>query len=525
MKRAVILFTLTLVLHQSSAYAYETDVHLGLTAVLARLAGFKPADAIAIANADQALDRDQLLADGKRHDAVHVVTDEIIFESDRYSRTEASRRVQFDHFPGVAPLPDEPKNRTVAAGPNNGLMPVRLQALSKMKQRDNKWLELIGYTLHPYQDSWSHAGIPDIAASPVWEFRSGYAWGHPDRRGGWSHHRADLTCADTTSTLEMAEATFDQLRKLCDLTSGTACVSPGWTKELKSKIMDFAAVDTRLGKRKWLVDMYKATGLPEFEDSLSDIDLPWDFYNTQRSGFVTKCVEIPKRSAAVINRSVASIDSALAHETRHSSYMRRVAFVDEHKCEADPGLKSVSKQFIDWWLTESPSLRRRDFLGTEGKARDQNFTRFLDSDHMQIQLRAWLGEKKIEDPNLWPAVFLRIWLIEDHGIVEALGHADPTSPQYEKLRIVLFDEDRFRAEKPDSRLLKGISAKSVDPSKIESRLEDIFGEDFSVGGGLTSCALNIRFSSRLPRDTVTFVFVGHPNSYDWKIVRLSWLSL
>ena len=507
----------------SIANAYETDVHLGLTAILAKLAGFGPKEALIIANADQALDRDLILVDGKRHDAVHVVTDEIIFESDKSSRTDASRRVQYDHFPGTAALPIEPKQRMVIPGLVNNLMKPRLETLSKVQPKDGKWLELIGYTLHPYQDSWSHAGIPDIAMAPVLEFRSQYSWGHPDQRGGWSHHRADLTCADVSSTLAMAKATFDQLRRLCDSVTGTACVSSGWTQELEKSVSDFAALDTQFGKRTWLSNTYKAIGLPDFKESLSDIDLPWTAYKTQKSGFVTVCTQIPKQSATTTNTEIVHANIESPRATRLSPYIRRIA--DEYRCNKDAGLQTVSNQFINWWLTESRYLRRQDFLGTEGKQRDKNFSRYFDSDHMNIQMQKWLGDKKVEDAALWPAVFLRIWLVEDHGIIEALGHADPSSPGYETLRDFLFDNDRFRAEKPDSRLISGLNTRSIDPSTIESQLKDIYSEDFSGGSGLTSCALNVRFPSRLPRDAVTFIFVGRPNSDDWRIKRLGWLSL
>lgn len=522
MKHVLVVVGLTFSIH-GVADAYETDVHLGLTAVLAKIAGFSSDDALAIANADQALDRDQILVDGKRHDAVHVVTDEIIFESDPSSRTDASRRVQFDHFPGTAQLPIDPKQRIVIPGLVNDLMKPRLQALSKVKTKDKKWLEAIGFTLHPFQDSWSHAGIPDVAASPVLEFRSRYSWGHPDRRGGWSHHRADLTCADVGSTLAMARATFDELKKLCDSVTGAACNSAAWTSALEKSVSEFAVLDTQSGKRKWLSDSYKAQGLPEFKEGLADISLPWDTYRTQKSGFVTACIQIPKQSDANTDTKTIYAISESPPAKRPSRYIKRIA--EEYKCDKDSGLQSVSKQFIRWWLTESLYLKKQDFLGREGRQRDRNFSRYLDSDHMKIQLQTWVGDRKVEDAALWPAVFLRSWLVADHGIIEALGHADPTSPGYERLRDFLFNDDKFREEKPDSRLVSGLAAKSIDPATIESQLKGIDGDDFTGGGGLTSCALSVRFPSKLPRDAVTFVFVGHPNTDDWKIERLSWLSL
>jgi hypothetical protein len=93
---------LLLICSQTIAFAWEQDVHEGLTLWLAEQAGFPADEAIRIGRGDQHID------DSSSTDAVHLV-ERIIVSGD----VGASELVQRLHFPSYGPVPGTPPARQV----------------------------------------------------------------------------------------------------------------------------------------------------------------------------------------------------------------------------------------------------------------------------------------------------------------------------------------------------------------------------------------------------------------------------
>jgi hypothetical protein len=195
--------------------AYENDVHWGLTYWLAIKAGFKPEIAFQIAQADQNDD------EGDR-DAVKLV----VKTYEPWSKHDClSNWVYLLHFPSDKGPPNDPKGRTVS--PGNSVARERLLHLHPAQRPCDRPTPqvpelpiLLGSALHRFQDSYSHQGEPDPPF--MWGFHpyKDLTWGHPQKRGGYRSHDADLTSQhvpkeephDQNETVVMARETYEVLK-------------------------------------------------------------------------------------------------------------------------------------------------------------------------------------------------------------------------------------------------------------------------------------------------------------------------
>ena len=185
---------LMLCLWTQQTYAWEKDVHFGLTEWLAVQAGFSESNADSLARADQALD------DGHFSSAIWAVLFHIIIDGD----PEASREVQRWHFPSGATIPGDPNERRVIHDSVDAQREARNVIDDTTPESPGKRLEDFGNALHPFQDSWSHEGTPDTPFRPILVIQPQLTWGHPKDRGGWDSHDADLTWLHVGQTQEMA---------------------------------------------------------------------------------------------------------------------------------------------------------------------------------------------------------------------------------------------------------------------------------------------------------------------------------
>jgi len=229
---------LFLLLISHAAFAYERDVHYGLTYWLALRAGFDHSQAEAIAVGDQ------------RVDSGGPQTIDVLLDYACVDRREApARQYARRHFPGGAALPAEQSARAVepdSAAVQKGVV----DAIAAAKGQEGASLSLFGGALHSMQDSWSHRGIPDtpqpgagISCDPT------LASGHPKTRGGASSHEADQTHVYPADVLDMARATYQSLLRYPDI--GGKARSPAAWETLEPMVAKFAQAKTKAEKREW----------------------------------------------------------------------------------------------------------------------------------------------------------------------------------------------------------------------------------------------------------------------------------
>jgi hypothetical protein len=192
---AVALFALLLI--SAPTMAWEKDIHYVMTRYLAEQAGFSPAAAIVIAEADQSLD--------DRFDAAAIP---LMVWVELTGSLATSKLVQRNHFPADTPPPSPPTQRAVDPdGPA-----ARRWAQAKIDD-GNADLKGFGEALHPFQDSWSHQGIPDVPLRPGPGLVADRSFSHPQSRGGWSHHDADIMSKHPAEVAVVAKATLGMLCK------------------------------------------------------------------------------------------------------------------------------------------------------------------------------------------------------------------------------------------------------------------------------------------------------------------------
>lgn len=222
------------------AIAYERDVHYGLTYWLALKAGFSPheAGAIAIGNAR---------VDSGGPDHIDAIIDYGCAQPD----PTAAKRVQARHH-----LSREEARQEID------------RVIHKAKEHPAQMLSLFGQVLHPYQDSWSHTGMPgEFGTRGQLNCIAGLALANPAARGGADSHNTNLTYIFPDDVLAMAKESYDAIASYPHVGARTRSVTP-WP-ELVNSIKGFSRAKTKTQKRDWFV----AEGVLE-TDFLAGITLP-----------------------------------------------------------------------------------------------------------------------------------------------------------------------------------------------------------------------------------------------------------
>jgi hypothetical protein len=251
----------------TQVWAWEADVHYGLIKWLAFQAGFSLTDAEIIAAGSVSADETHVLA------ATYLVA-EVCARPNAPKSEAVSRVVQQHHFPASNAVPGAPKSRRVENGvhdqANGGNRWVRQEIAVRDKTLSpTVRLNRFGAALHPLGDSWSHAGEPDTPGLGRIECRQPQlAWSHPQDRGGWRKHDADLTWMHPGDTMQTARAVFLFLRDfLADNDAFTAHPEKDW-RALTQRLEGFQKAKTQFQKFQWFIEEDKRwredqkTGLP-----------------------------------------------------------------------------------------------------------------------------------------------------------------------------------------------------------------------------------------------------------------------
>ncbi|MBE0619746.1 MAG: hypothetical protein IH605_04075 [Burkholderiales bacterium] len=267
MKRIISVAAIALLaLSSGNAIGYETDVHYGLTRWLARSAGFSEVEADEIARANERTDTGAL-------DAKHAMIWRLCMLRDK----NASARTRILHFRSQNPVPKDPPDRPVSHTESFAWLEVKT-ILNEHGTDSADRLNRFGQALHGLQDALSHAGIPDTVAicSRQW------MWAHPEERGGYRSHQADLTYKDVPSCMTMAAITYDATSLMArNLGRGKAERFSRWAHDVEL----FCRADSKSGKVDWFrrrgmgqlaKPIVRTTSLRagiEFYDDVPDLDL------------------------------------------------------------------------------------------------------------------------------------------------------------------------------------------------------------------------------------------------------------
>ena len=211
------------------------------------------------------------------------------------------------------------------------------------------------------------------------QIRPTLAWTHPEARGGWHRHLADLTPAFPTDAIAAANATYTAMLDFLRSHPKQAATTPKSWDELVADVTSFVNAKTKDEKQKWFADHLGDIDVDVF--SLSDVSLP---------GTPTAI----RRAASFVRP-----DPKLKRSGRSPAEVVRIA-----------------RDFFKLWLTEQtiPSaLEHVDFSA----------------------LSKELGPKDIpaEIVKVWCSKFLTMWMVADHGMVESAGHGDPSAKGYSSL--------------------------------------------------------------------------------------------
>jgi hypothetical protein len=257
------------------------------------------------------------------------------------------------------------------------LVEKEIQTVLPGQPREKTLLQL-GVALHPLQDSWSHQGEPDIP----WTCSKQLAYGHPEKRGGWRKHDADLSylhqVPDTTDT---ARRTYDKLVAfLANHSRLREHPAVPWNT-LEPQVAEFAKAASRSEKRAWFqsqrdVPLSSYTSHPDFLDR---INLP----------------ESRKTSASRITSFLMNANAAQLPSTGHLAAKDVYGFVG---------------QFLNLWI-----VQHRPQQALELTNPDELAAPYVEG------LRPGAGIEMTRS-------ILSMWLVRDHGLVNSLGHGVENRP-------------------------------------------------------------------------------------------------
>jgi len=353
----------------TAAFAWEQDLHEGLTRWLAEQAGFPANEAIWIGLGDQEVD------DSPSTDAVPLV-ERIIAKGD----VGASQLVQRFHFPSFGPVPGTPAARRVIPLSFAAREAVEHELDLPVSEKPNaRAIGDFGRALHPFQDGWSHQGEPD-PPGVGWYPYSDLTFGHPAARGGWRTHDADISYLHVDDTLQTAREPYLLMCRFHSHRSGKEEHPPDWTS-LERAVRAFALARTKSAKRDWFTS----------------------------HGFSGDEADRIVRYLSIEDGNFDS-SSALPHV---------VAISPSHGPPSPQLLEpyETAFRFLQTWIVDR----------YPGKSVSQ----FVNISDLSEQLKA--TGLSTTDASSWLPTFLTAWLIADHGFVNRVGHGWAAAEAYRLL--------------------------------------------------------------------------------------------
>ena len=249
-------------LFSPGAFAFESDVHYGLTEWLARGAGFDEREARTIATGNQRVDSGDM-----------QYIDDVFMYACVGKDDVGVKRAGVHHYPTVGPVPGALGLRVVSPG-GDAAKGAAISINRTPPEKAGFMLLRLGEALHVLQDSWSHQGVPEAPTIGMLQCDSTRSWGHPKARGGAHSHRADLTMHWRADVVAMAQATYEVLTQF----PGTRQNSRSW-EEIRPLLDGFIKASTKSRKQSWFsaqgisdVSFLEGISLP---DGTRAFDLKW----------------------------------------------------------------------------------------------------------------------------------------------------------------------------------------------------------------------------------------------------------
>ncbi len=442
---------------QPSLAAWEKDTHYGLTLWLGLRAGFSLSDAKRVAELTQG-DDEGFVTPATMTESIALLIGDV----------SGARLTGRRHFPTSGAIPGEPAGRAVV--PNSPAARHLLDAAIAFQGADE--LDRLGEAFHPFQDSWSHQGIPDTPLRPGPAIRRLIALSHPAARGGWRQHNADLTYRFPQDALDTGRATFEAMcafLKTHPRRAQRPCAS--WSA-LEADVRSFARASTRDEKRAWFAAHLQHASV-DLEE-LVNVSLPGQS-------------KIRERLAWFATWGTTAV--ARATTPGRADIVRAAMVVGRGQPAAPPPPQLVERaqQFVALWL------------------RDQNIDQAIQRVAWRA-LQAQFGPEEL-DPSqdaiiTWCRRFMTMWLVDDHGAIERAGHCDPKAAGYDELPQAPPREGPMAAGRLEMKPL------------LPENLSPVRG---AFDGDPPAYAFVVQFTHH-PRDSV--VIVMRP---DGQIIRMLWL--
>ena len=452
------------------SYSWESDMHYGLTKWLAFKAGFNLDDAEIIAAGAESADRSNALK------ASFIVPMNICIGKS----AEASRHVQQHHFPSDGYVrfssdkkyPHSPRDkRIVIPGhenkQNSGNRWVRQEievaGISGHNEIRRTNLNRFGQSLHPLGDSWSHQGEPDMIKMlpPCPE---DLVWSHSEKRGGWSSHDADLTYKFVEDSVRTAKATYYFMKKYLENNKDYRYLpEPKPWKNLEQHVIDFAKKKTAPGKKSWF-------------DSNHDVPLktyetyPCFLRDTNLEGHNKICEEKFRQVAGPTARENININE----------------------------ISGYFEVFLSNWIVNGGI----DYLFSYSFRENVNIAEIRN-----MLIKDKIGSLRITEEE-WVRILFAMWLVRDHGIVNALGHGMPYKEGFDALPSICYKLGEKFESLSAAIHFPGTSRPFIIQSLPQS------------DNGAQRFAAFFQFR-HVPRDMVTLV--AEREGISWKISGLGWI--
>lgn len=220
------------------AYSYESDVHYGLTRWLAEKSGFSEWQSHLIATGNFQVDSGSMSTLALLPEYACIVKNDLV-----------ARQIQNQHYPSNLKVPADPHDRGVEPG-GPAAREAIAKTLTQAKGHEAQYLRLFGAALHPLQDSWAHAGVPELAKFGPITCDARLA-AIPAARANEGAHAADLTYLLAREALAMAKATYDELVAF-PAVNGEKRTAQDWSL-LEPQVRMFVEARTKTTKHEWFV--------------------------------------------------------------------------------------------------------------------------------------------------------------------------------------------------------------------------------------------------------------------------------
>ncbi|MPY86723.1 MAG: hypothetical protein GEU99_02235 [Luteitalea sp.] len=257
-------------------------------------------------------------------------------------------------------------------------------------------LGALGEALHPFQDSWSHQGVPDVPLRPGLRLRPDLSSAHPEARGGWFSKAADRTYLHVSDVTNMARETFAVLQRYLQHNSQWRVRASADWSALEPIVREFAEASTRQQKDAWAVK-----------------HIPRDWSASVEAG---RYLSLPAGPASFARQFQAvRPPSALASSA-----------------EVPTALLEAANGFVNAWIGTRDVAAAAEFVDTTALGDGLAGTLETTSDAAPKVVREWSRR------------FLAMYLVADHWEVDAAGHADPQHPEYATMPETSQGEGPFR---------------------------------------------------------------------------------